>query len=111
MFVGKNDDIYGKGEPGSAGNGRNEEHSGNSHFDLDVVGPFDKDWIPPVETRWQYFGWHTYATLRKGSSIEDFEHKLNVALTKITKDNPFYKGVFTPLQKVTDIHFYSHLES
>jgi len=80
---------------------------GNSHFDLDVVGPFDKDWIPPVETRLAVFRMHTYAPEERVINRR-FEHQTECRLTKSQKDNPFYKGVFTPLQKVTDIHFYSH---
>jgi len=76
--VGKTMTYMAKGNQAVLVTGVMKNIPGNSHFDLDVVRPFDKDWIPPVETRWQYFGWHTYATLRKGSSIEDFEHTLNV---------------------------------
>ena len=80
----------------------------NSHFDLNVVRP--RDWTPE-DSHWKNAREWTYVTLRKGTSIVDFENQLNAALHEYQKDNPYYKGVFMALQRITDIHLNSNLKS
>jgi putative ABC transport system permease protein len=80
----------------------------NSHFDLDIVRPFEKDWIPEG-SYWQYFGTWTYVTLKRGTSIPEFEKLLNESLAKSQKNNSDFKGVSMSVQPITDIHLNSHL--
>ncbi|MEX1241917.1 MAG: ABC transporter permease [Cyclobacteriaceae bacterium] len=82
----------------------------NSHFDLDIVRPAEKAWNPEG-TQWKYFREWTYFTLKKGTSVSDFEKRLNDALNKAQNDNPYYRGVSMSLQRITDIHLKSHLKS
>jgi putative ABC transport system permease protein len=79
----------------------------NSHFDLDVVRPLEKDWVPREEHFWQG-SWWTYVTIEKNTSLSDFGIRLNEALMRDLKDNVHLKGVRTSLQPITSIH-YSHL--
>jgi putative ABC transport system permease protein len=86
-----------------------EDIPGNSHFDLDIVRPWEEGWKPSEEFYWTG-SWWTYVTMRKGTSIPDFENRLNEALAKDQQDNPKYKGVSMSLQRITDIHLNSHLK-
>lgn len=79
----------------------------NSHFALDVVRP--RDWIPDG-SEWKYFREWTYVTIDEGTAIPDFENRLNEALRKDQKNNPYYKGASMSLQRITDIHLHSHLK-
>lgn len=81
----------------------------NSHFDLDLVRPAEKEWFSEG-SHWKRFNEWTYITIKKSVSIPDFEKKLNDALKKDQRDNPYYKGVTMSLQRITDIHFNSNLK-
>ncbi len=82
----------------------------NSHFDLDIVIPYEQDWKPEQESYWKYPSNWTYITLEPGTNASDLENRLNVALQKEQKDNTDFKGASLVLQSIRDIHFYSHLK-
>ncbi len=82
----------------------------NSHFDLDVVLPYEQDWKPEQKYYWKYPSNWTYINLEPGTDASDLENRLNVALQKEQKDNPDFKGATVVLQSIRDIHFYSHLK-
>ena len=82
----------------------------NSHFDLELVRPWEKDWTPEDAFN-SKASWWTYVTIKTGTSIPELEHRLNESLTRNQRDNPKYKGVSMALQRITDIHLNSHLKN
>ncbi len=81
-----------------------------SHFSVDVLIPYDEDWITPLEDRWKYANELTYITLKPGVNSADLQDKLNAALSTVQKDNPDYAGASMLLQRVSDIHLHSNLK-
>ena len=82
----------------------------NSHFDLDIVIPYERDWRPEQESYWKYPSNWTYITLAPGTNVHDLQNRLNSAVQKEQKDNPDFKGASLVFQSIKDIHFYSHLK-
>lgn len=77
----------------------------NSHFDVDVVIPYDKDWLPDKEGTWRFPDNWTYILLKPGSDARAIAERLNIALQKEHSDSPEFKGARTILQPLHDVHF------
>lgn len=79
----------------------------NSHFDVDVVIPYDKDWIPDKEGTWKFPDNWTYLLLKPDADAQKISERLNNTLQKEQRDNPEFKGARTILQPLNEIHFSS----
>ncbi len=84
------------------------ETPANSHFDVDVLLPYDRQSLMADSPDWKYANNWTYFTVRDGTTIKDLEVRLNEALQKEQKDNEACKGVYMTLQSIQDIHLGSH---
>jgi len=79
----------------------------NSHFDLDVLIPYDKDWIPDKEGTWNFPNNTTYLLFKEKENATAIESRLNKLLAKEQRNNPALKNARTILQPMDDIHFSS----
>jgi putative ABC transport system permease protein len=82
----------------------------NSHFDLDLVIPYDKDWLPDAKGTWNLPNNWTYILLKEHTDATQLEDRLNTATRKEQRDNPEFKGAKTLLQPLHQIHFSSFQE-
>ena len=80
----------------------------NSHFDADVVIPWDTDWLPEKKDYWKYPSHWTYVLLDSSVDPQLFETKLNRAVQDEFRDNPDVIDASIPVQRLTDIHFKAH---
>lgn len=80
----------------------------NSHFDADVIIPWDLDWRPEQKHFWKYPSHWTYLLLDKNTDVHAFEARLNQAIKDEHRDNPDVQSAMVPVQRLTDIHFEGH---
>lgn len=80
----------------------------NSHFDADVIIPFDADWRSDKKDHWKFPSHWTYLLLDPGTDARSFEAKLNQAIQDEHGDIAEVKEAFVPVQRLTDIHFEGH---
>jgi len=80
----------------------------NSHFDVDIVIPWDVDWKADRKDYWKYPNYWTYVLLDPSTDVLTFEEKLNQAIHLEHEDNPDVIGSRIPVQRLSDIHFESH---
>ncbi len=80
----------------------------NSHFDADVIIPWDLDWRPEAKDHWKYPNHWTYVLLDKSTDPKTFESKLNRAILDEHRDDPDVQSSAVPVQPLTDIHFEAH---
>lgn len=77
---------------------------GTSHFNFDVLVPFESGRNPDVD--WEWYGFYTYARLKPGTAKEHFETNVQNLFKKHQPNslNAFY------IQPLTDIHLNSNLK-
>ena len=76
----------------------------NSHFNFDILIPFESGRDPDKD--WEWYSFYTYARLKDGSDPGAFESKVVELFKKFQPNstNQFY------IQALTDIHLYSNLK-
>lgn len=77
----------------------------NSHFDADIILPWDTDWRMEKKDYWKYPNHWTYALLDQGVDLAAFESKLNESVQAEHRDEPDVTDARIPVQRLTDIHF------
>ena len=82
----------------------------NSHFDLDLVIPYDKDWLPDEKGTWNFPNNWTYILLKENTDATQLENRLNATMQREQRDNPEFQGAKTILQPLRQIHFSSFQE-
>jgi putative ABC transport system permease protein len=80
-----------------------EDTPSNLHFDVEIVRPYSKDWIPEGN-QWEWSNTLTYATIKQGTSIRGLEVRLNEAAQKNQPAHSASKGMAMSLQPIADIH-------
>lgn len=80
----------------------------NSHFDADIILPWDTDWRPERKHYWKFPNHWTYMLLDPATNVTAFETKLNESLHAEHRDNPDVMESWIPVQRLTDIHFEGH---
>lgn len=82
----------------------------NSHFEADVVIPYDMGLLMADWPHWKYPNQWTYLTIKEGTNVYELEKRLNAALQHEQKDNAYFQGASMLLQPITSIHLNSHLK-
>lgn len=79
----------------------------NSHLQLDIVVPYDNDWVPPEADRWNFPANITYVALAKNADAEALGAQLTSSLKGLRSNGLDRTNSVLSLQPLSEVHFSS----